>query len=165
MTLETLYFIAQIVAALAIVASLVFVGLQVRTSNIQQRIALLNQRSEMTSRLNQLMVQDEGLCEVLIKGAESIRPLTPAEFLRFSTFNHEWILIARQLKHHKEAVGVDDENFEALVRPLKRLFRQKGMHEWWAIGKRVYPDSEVAYIEDLVGITTEPQITEAPDDA
>ena len=150
MSLETLYFVAQIFAALAIVASLVFVGVQVRTNNVQQRIALLNQRSEMTSRLNQLMVQDEGLCDVLLKGADSIDPLTPAEYLRFSTFNHEWIMIARLVKHHKGSAGVDDENFEVVKRAVQRLFRQQGMREWWARGKHVYSDSEVDFIESWI---------------
>jgi len=150
MTLETAYLIAQIVAAVAIVVSLIFVGLQVRTSNIQQRIALLNQRSEMTARLNQLMVQDEGLCELLIKSADSVKHLTPAEYLRFSTFNHEWIMIARLVKHHEASSGVDAENFEVVKRSIQRLFRQQGMREWWARGKHVYSESEVAFIESWV---------------
>lgn len=150
MSLETAYFIAQIAAALAIVASLLFVGVQVRTNNIQQRIALLNQRSEMTSRLNQLMVQDEGLCELLIKGADSLKHLTPAEYLRVSTFNHEWIMIARLVKHHEASAGVDDENFEVVRRSIQRLFRQQGMREWWARGKHVYSEREVEFIESWV---------------
>lgn len=150
MTLEAIYFIAQIIAALAIVASLIFVGIQVRTSNIQQRIALLNQRSEMTARLNQLMVQDEGLCALLVKSADSIKHLTPAEYLRVSTFNHEWIMIARLVKHHKASAGVDDENFEVVKRSIQRLFRQQGMREWWAKGKHVYSENEVEFIESWV---------------
>lgn len=39
MTLEQLYFISQIVAAAALIASLVFVGMQIRQSNQQSRLA------------------------------------------------------------------------------------------------------------------------------
>ena len=53
MTLESVYFLSQIVAAVAIVASLLFVGLQLRHSDKTQRALVHQATIQRTIELNQ----------------------------------------------------------------------------------------------------------------
>ena len=53
MTLEAVYFLSQIVAAVALIASLLFVGLQLRLSDKTQRALVHQATIQRTIELNQ----------------------------------------------------------------------------------------------------------------
>ena len=53
MTLESIYFLSQIVAAVALVASLLFVGLQLRHSDKTQRALVHQATIQRTIELNE----------------------------------------------------------------------------------------------------------------
>jgi len=67
MTLESLYFLAQIIAALAIVGSLIFVGLQIRANTKEQRFQRAHERAQRVAPAFSDMVNNPELRAVMLK--------------------------------------------------------------------------------------------------
>ena len=67
MTLEAFYFIAQIIAAVAIVGSLIFVGLQIRANTREQRFQRAHERAQRVAPAFSDMVNNRELRGVMLK--------------------------------------------------------------------------------------------------
>ena len=150
MTLEAYYFIAQIVAALAIIGSLIFVGWQVRLNNHEQHLTLTNQRVEKVSQLNRMLAQDEKLRDIVIRGSASLGDLTPSELMAFSSFFNELVTLALEFQRHEAAGAVHEEWIESMRRFTIQAFSQPGPQEWWAMSRTLYVGSSRRYVEELV---------------
>ena len=70
MTLETVYFVSQIVAAVAIVATLLFVGLQLRQSDRTQRALVHQSTIARTIELNQRLT-DPHIIALVMKARDA----------------------------------------------------------------------------------------------
>ena len=82
MTLEAIYFLSQVVAAVALVCSLIFVGIQIRQSSIQTRLntqavrAAFHQAiTDSFNNLNVRIAADAELAEITSRSIESREPL------------------------------------------------------------------------------------------
>ena len=73
MTLENLYFCSQVVAAIAIIASLIFVGLQVRQSTTTSRAAAAQAFSQQYSDLNHMLLHAD-VREIFVRGLDGVGP-------------------------------------------------------------------------------------------
>ncbi len=82
MTLEELYYISQIVAAIAIFCSLIFVGLQMRQNARNQRAVMhANRNQSITANLR--MMADPALARVLQAGAAASPDMDALEVNQF----------------------------------------------------------------------------------
>ncbi len=157
MTLEALYFLAQIVAALAIVGSLIFVGWQVRLNNHEQRLNLTHQRVAQISALNRMLAQDADLRAIVIRGSMSLSDLTPSELVALSSFLNELVAVALEFRRHHIAGAVDEEMVETMRRFVVRAFAQPGAQEWWQLSRTLYVGQSRHYVDQLVEMARETQ--------
>jgi hypothetical protein len=143
MTLESIYFISQIVAVIAILASLIFVGLQVRQSNRAAVQANKLAKADMT--LTSWSVTSATTLEVYstAEGADLMQralygaaPLSEAEKLRFSV-NMALILGAMEAGDGLWRQGLfDDLTYQRLLRSLVFYFRSPRMRKWWTLSRK-----------------------------
>jgi len=87
MTLEEIFYVSQSVASVAVVGSLIYLGLQVRYAERSQRGIMQQGRADRTSQ-NSLMLADPVLARIWQKGMAGDSDLTPLEFT-------QWMLICR----------------------------------------------------------------------
>jgi len=87
MTLEEIFYVSQSVASIAVVGSLIYLGLQVRYAERSQRGIMQQGRADRTSQ-NSLALADPVLARIWQKGAAGDTDLTPLEFT-------QWMLICR----------------------------------------------------------------------
>ena len=78
MTLETIYFISQIAAAVGVMASLIFVGMQIKQQNQLSRFSAARDIMVQYNALNSLVVGDAALRRAILKN----EPLTEDEELQ-----------------------------------------------------------------------------------
>jgi len=150
MTLEALYFIAQIVASLAIIASLVFVGMQIKAQTREQRLTRANESSDNYSRFQVLLIENPQFRKVWVKGADDISGLNPDELLGFGAYMALWvdsaILIQAQADNGFENAKTQWEQVGARYRPITR---RKGAFQWWLRARKGYPHSIAPHIDQL----------------
>jgi len=83
MTLESIYYIGQTVAVVAIMASLVFVGLQVRQNTKATKASAAQAVHSNFSAWYQSVQSDRILSEIIIKGTKNYLSLTEIERAQF----------------------------------------------------------------------------------
>ena len=78
--------VAEIVAALGVIISVVYLAIQVGDSNNELRAQTHYNANIMVNRTLELLVSDEGLAEIVTKAAESKSGLSKAEWERFTQY-------------------------------------------------------------------------------
>jgi RPA family protein len=63
MNLESAYFVVQILVGIAVVASLLYVGLQVRENTRATRMAAVQDLQALVGKVEELVIADGGLAE------------------------------------------------------------------------------------------------------
>lgn len=82
MTLEQISYLSQSIAAIAVVASLVFVGAQIRQSEKTQRAVMHDNRLRQI-RETSLHLASPGVTDSYIKGSSAAPDITPTEWTQY----------------------------------------------------------------------------------
>ena len=89
MSLEQIYMISQIVASIAVVASLLFVGRQLKENTMALQRHEHNSTMEQWTVVRMALVKHPDIAELMTAGIEGERPLTRAEQLRLEQMLQE----------------------------------------------------------------------------
>lgn len=129
--------IGEIVGALGVVASLIYLAVQIRHSTRQislsleaTKLAAFEQNVESGNQVRELLITNPGVAELLLKGLADYRSLRGTEKFRcdmlfrnlFSTIQGGYI---RQL-----TIGGDPQQFEGIQKPLDALLENPGILHW-----------------------------------
>ena len=139
--LENLYLVAQIVAGLAVIGSLLFIGFEVRRNTRAQLHQLGIERTSFFSQSNAWTIENEPLRKALIKGADSFDALTFEERLLFSAYHLHWIGAMIALWSQQEMIYVEPKYSEAFYQTFERFSQTPGAREWWAAVRLGTPPS------------------------
>lgn len=131
MTLEALYFVAQIIAAIAIIGSLVFVGFQIRANTREHRTTAYNIRSEKWVAINQLISSNTELWEAVIKGNRSYRDLTPSERMAYGAFWHQYCSYIFDVATQRDLGTIDETVWQNYQFSFRMFCRSPGARTWW----------------------------------
>jgi len=165
MTLEAFYFIAQIISAIAIVGSLIFVGLQIRANTKEQRFQRAHERAQRVAPAFSDMVNNADLRAAMLKSraGASREAFTPDEL--FLLNNHFRRIIESHLITYRE---MDDGYVDPVVQePWRKsmyiMFEMPVFREFWVDVFRAqnHPMFQ-AYMD---GIMNAVEPVKVPDDA
>ena len=123
--------LAQLVGAIAILLSLVFVVIELRKNFKQNNIANTIQRAAELDKLN-LIQMDENMAKVLVKGYESYARLEAFEKIQIEGYVNQRIHIAvRSFRTANETAFALGPNFlrDRTRKSLITLFSHPGMRE------------------------------------
>jgi len=143
MTLEAIYFISQIVAVIAILASLIFVGLQVRQSNRAAVQANKLAKADMTltswgltnATGLEIYSTPEG-ADLMQRALFGTAVLTDVEKLRFNS-NMALILGAIEASDGLWRQGLfDDLTYQRSLRYLVFYFESRRVRKWWWLTRK-----------------------------
>jgi len=127
MNWEALGALGEIVGALAVIVTLVYLSIQIRQNTKGSRVAAVQAASENSSRFSEMIAADRELGEVFWRGLRNPDSLDPPETRQFlSALN---VFIRREAVSfylHKEGV-MPDELWAARVASLTGTVNQPGM--------------------------------------
>jgi hypothetical protein len=156
MNLSDLGSLANLIAAVGVMISLIFVAVQIKASTLEMKAAhwesLLDRISNLTSR-----TLDRDVAEIVQKGIKSFNGLSDTEKVVFASWAHEFVVTASQ-QRRMGALG--------LLRPalvnvanerLTWLFKAGGPREWWKGQNRIplVRDLEATIDELILSINLE----------
>ena len=131
MTIAEYASLAEIVASLGVIASLLFVGFQIRQSIAQTK--LVNYGS-LVDRFNAVYAQtdDIQLANLLVKGRKSYRDLAEAEKIAFGHYLEQICICCETLLILARAHVHDQEvNFALFRKHIRFHLGFKGAREWF----------------------------------
>ena len=149
MSLEDIYYISQIVAAIAIVASLLFVGMQVRQAERTQRAAMHQGRTQRGMDMA-LRSAEPQMVEAVGQIIRQDPNTTPEHFLQASSLVRAMILNLDDVVWQEKAGLLDKQALDNTVAPMRRLFSIAGIRALWQMGRLTYSTETAALIDRLV---------------
>jgi hypothetical protein len=129
--------LAEIIGAVAVVASLIYLAVQIRQNTHEialslksMELAAFERNVESGIRIRELFILNPEILELYARGGESYTDLDKDEKLRFdmvlrNVFSALQGAYVRQLTY-----GNDPANFSGSERTLDRLVRGRGIRDW-----------------------------------
>ena len=132
MSLEDIFYLSQSVASVAVIGSLIYLGLQVRSTERSQRAIMQQGRADRSSHAAITLASPE-LVHVFHKGSAGHADLTREEFT-------QWMMICRALflsgedsfLQHK-AGQLDQKAFDSYVAGVRFYMKSPGMRAAWQL--------------------------------
>lgn len=153
MTLETLYFVAEIIAALAVIASIIFLGMQVRENTREQKLRREHELHQIQMVYFDHFTDDNANAEAFIRGGYDYRGLSGPEKFRFNNLASKGVCNYELMLAFHKAGAVDDATLDAFERmsysllgmpDTKLWWERSGMAEWFRADTRARVDALIA---------------------
>jgi hypothetical protein len=132
MTLEEIFYASQSIAAVAVIASILYLAQQVRQADRVQRGIMQQGRADRVSQAS-LMAAEPGLARIFQKGQAGDPDFTPEEFT-------QWVMMCRAMfisgedsfLQHKAGL-LSAEAFNSYVAGVRTYFTAPGMRAAWIL--------------------------------
>ena len=165
MTLESIYYIGQTIAVIAILGSLIALIFQTRHTHQQNQRAIAQSeqandlaRAELTTRTIDVAVQIQNdifgtkeNASLMFRGMMGKKPLTPEEGFRFYVQMTNLLTATEHgLRLHEDGLAYK-ETFQRARLVTQAYFRFHGTRRWWAMAReQVYTDPFRSRIDEIV---------------
>jgi hypothetical protein len=124
--------IAQTLGSAAVVASLIFVGFQIRQNTKATRAASHHAVSEALNRINILWARNEDVTRIWLSGISNRQALTPQERWRFDSTVRAYLHVCETMYTQADLGAGDFTIVTAEENGIKAVFSSEGVKEWWA---------------------------------
>jgi hypothetical protein len=116
----------------AVVASLLFVGFQIRQNTIATRAASHHAVSEALNQINLLWARNKEVARIWLAGLSDRRALTPEERWRFDSTMRAYLHVCETMYTQADWGAGDVGIVTAEETGIKNVFASEGVKEWWA---------------------------------
>ena len=157
MSIQDLGNIGEFISAIAVVISLIYLAIQVKSGRIALEDAQVRERlnqefasNEYFNQLRNLVASDEQLASIEIRGIANLSSLDEVERRRFDELMLGWVWAIQKYYHQQKIANLAVEFEESAVPFFKRRFRGTGFIEWWEMTKAEVADPEFRKAIDQV---------------
>ena len=152
MTLETIYYVSQILAVAAIFGSLVFVGLQIRQNTKAIKATSHHAITDSFNAINNMIANDQALARIWRLGNAGSEDLNEDERVSFSFLSLAYMRIFETLYYQYNNGTLDKKLFDAELQTLKWSFTKErpGALAWWVNNPISLSAEFRAFIDGLI---------------
>jgi len=150
MTIEQVYLLAQIIAAIAMVTSLIFVGFQLRQNTEQIRIASVQTYYEISTGHLAHTINHPALMEIFLKGFSDLDKLTNLERHRLNALYSQITKGYQVLQYQHSKKVLNTELWESAQNHLADILVSDAYQEFWKTRKHHYNIKFQEYVDDLI---------------
>ena len=147
MNWEALGAIGELVGAAAVLATLVYLALQMRQNTRAVRIAARTTLQEAFSSVGDLLAHSPQLAELYLKGCMDYRALSRTDRLRFSGILQNYLFSIEMLDQQASEGMVETTT---LIERLRPLFEQPGVRDWWSQNSKLFRPTFVRTVEGVI---------------
>ncbi len=129
--------IGEIVGALAVVASLIYLAVQIRQNTRQislslesSKLAAFEQNVESGNRAREVLIADPAVAGLFLKGVADYRNLPPVDRFRCNMLFRNLLSAIQGGYIRQLTVGGDPEHFEGAEKILDSLLENPGIRQW-----------------------------------
>ena len=141
MQLQVIALWADIVQAFAVVATLLFVGIQVlHNTRIARMTAAQTSAQLLTENLGRV-IENKDLAELLARPAEDYDSITDADRLRISNFLASSFRHIEVLHAHRRYKIYEEELWQGAVSRMRVMLANPLVRQWWSDNKQHYATS------------------------
>ncbi len=158
MNWEAIGAIGEIIGALAVITTLIYLAVQVKQTKkgLEANTTAILGASEVSGNENAIqhlatLYSDEQLVEIVMRGVRDLQDLQPQDFVRFNGFCHSGIQL-HQVTYLQWKKGLlDDEYWAFCLRYTgEQLLRHPGVQAWWEMNREIYTRDYRLLIDSLI---------------
>jgi hypothetical protein len=158
MNWEMLSAIGQMVAAIGVIPSLIYLAVQIREQNKERRRAGINILTAQWSELVKTAQESRDFAEVFLKGMLSFHDLDGPDKLRVSAFFTRFTRNCEGMFIYYRDGALDKSLWDGVERTMSDYFAYPGAKEWWATRKHWLTDEFRAVVEAIIAKNPEPTL-------
>jgi hypothetical protein len=131
MVLEQIYYVGELVGVMALIASLIYVGRQVKQSNSAMRNSASTEFSNGLNALTIAMVLNRGFAEIWTKGANEFDSLDEVDKRRLVLFEYVGMTTwRRSFELHQQGL-LSEEVWREQLRGIETLSQRQSVQIAW----------------------------------
>ena len=155
MSFEQISYLAQIVASVGVIVSLIFVGLQIRQNTGALQRNEHNSTMEQWTVLRQAIARHRDIAELMTSGLSGERALDAADQLRLEQMLQEYGWASFHIWDRTQRGVFPKGTFEATAGAfLSTLLKTPGGESWWRTAKHVgFPPGFVSDVDAVLAKT------------
>ena len=150
MTLEQYYYIAELAAAVALIISLIYVGIQVKQSTKATQAATVQSYVDTMNGYVGLINSSRSLAKVLHGGANGLDNLQDEEVIQFCAFHDQCFITFEAFYFEWKHGLLVRQLWDTYRHVIVSLLMQPGQQEYWQNRKHWYADEFQRYVEELL---------------
>ena len=149
MSLEQASFVAQIISALAIIASLIFVGVQLRQATSAMRNSSSQAHSATYTGLVSTIIENADFASIWRRGLGDPGDLNDDERVRFIAYTSAQFRFFESSRVQWLQRQLDDEHWQNIEAQVKNFAAQPGVQAWWKLRRDWHSAAFCAWFESL----------------
>ena len=150
MNWEMLSAIGQVVAAVGVIPSLIYLAIQIREQNKERRRAGINILTAQWSELVKSAQESREFALLFLKGMHSFNDLDAPDKLRFSAFFTRFTRNCEGMFIYYRDGALEKALWDGVERTIADYFAYPGAREWWATRKHWLTDEFRAVVEAII---------------
>jgi hypothetical protein len=139
--------LSEAFGVIAVVTSLIFVGLQIRQSADASKVEAARNISAEWRSVYQGTAANRQVAEVLHRGSTDYESLDVVDFMQFNAVMHQIFHAAASTYYQYEHGMLDEETFEGICRQLRQICGVPGIRDYWGSRKEIFPARFQTYID------------------
>ena len=152
MSLEQAAYLSQIIGALAVLASLLFVGLQIRQNTKSQKVVAVDSLSAAIAAINVPAMESPELGEALAKATQDWGSASREQRIIAHYFLFSYFKLAENAWYQQRAHVLDREQWAGWETMMRTYYHTPGVQTaWWPRRRSAYSP---AFQEFLAGTTS-----------
>ena len=158
MNWDMLSAIGQVVAAIGVILSLIYLAIQIREQNRERRRAGVNILTAQWSDLVKSAQESREFAVLFLQGIRSFHGLDAPSKLRFSAFFTRFTRNCEGMYIYYRDGTLEKALWDEVERTMIDYFAYPGVKEWWDTRKWWVTDEFRAVVEAIIAKNPEPQI-------
>ncbi|MDP9099584.1 MAG: hypothetical protein M3N48_11430 [Verrucomicrobiota bacterium] len=158
MNWEMLSAIGQVVAAVGVMPSLIYLAVQIREQNKERRRTGINVLTAQWSELVKTAQESREFAEMFLHGMQSFQGLDAPDKLRFSAFFTRFTRNCEGMFIYYRDGALEKPLWEEVERTMIDYFAYPGVREWWETRKHWLTDEFGAVVELIIAKNPEPKM-------
>ncbi len=159
MTLEQLAYVAEIVAAIAVIASLIYFARQLHQTNAMMRVSASNSRVEREYDILNDVIANRDIAEIWCKGDTSFDSLDEVDQQRLIFFERRAIVLWHHIFSLRQQDLYSDDDWHWNEWVIQNIGRRQAIREAWNQFKDSYQEPFREYIDEQFRIADEDNST------
>lgn len=147
MSWDAIAALAELLGALAVVVSVLYLAHQVRTQVREARLAAIHEISEGFREAIGATFMDPQLADVFVRGKDDPQALSEADRVQFIAFMQRNYRMWEDAFYQHRAGRVDDEHWRSIERQYASLLHWPGVRWVWSIRSDFYTPAFRTYVD------------------
>jgi hypothetical protein len=155
MTIQDLGSVGELIAAIATVATLIYLALQIRQNTNATRAASFHAITDSMNHVNVAVAQNPGLARIWLAGTADRSSLSEEERYQYDLVLLSYFHVFETIYYQAKVGAGEGGLLVAEERSLAALLSTHGVREWWAENPYAFAPEFRAYIDRFLGASPE----------